>query len=399
MALKDCISVIISPDPGLHRKLETALSEAALADKVWSVPDYPEPPELQHLREAPAGTVLFLDFSDPLRARRVAVELDQNYPDVNVVAVHNGESRDELRSLMKLGIRETVGDPITAAAVATAIAGVKQRLRQADSIAANLYAFLPSKPGVGCTTVAIQTAWAVARLTQRRTLLLDFDLQLGITSFLMKLDGRHSVQDALNLAQVLDESRWSGLVCQRHNLDVLGSAPPDQPAEPPDWASASVLDHAQKYYSTVCVDLPGTMAPHEVETLRRAEEIFLVCNADVAGIHLAKRKAEVLARLNVVERVAVVLNRAERRSALRLSDIEEFLSLPVRFTIPGDDKAVVRTVQEGGPLPAGSAMAGQIDALARRIAGSSVAGPGSMTQRFVEYFSISPARKRFSWKA
>lgn len=387
------VAVVISPDRNTQRELENALGRGALAEAVWAVSDYPELPELERLREAQPGCVLFLDFTDPIRARRIATELDRAYPSVSMVAIHNNPTKDDVIELMQLGVREVIGLPISHSEVAVAFVRAAKKLKSADGAGGSIYAFLPAKAGAGATTIALNTAAAVARLSKQRTLLLDFDLRLGITSFLLQLDGHHSVQDALNEANYLDEDLWTKLVSARDALDVLGSAPTDLPCEPSEEAYVAVLNCAQARYGAICVDLPGAMERHELETLERAKEIFLVCTSDVTGLHMAKRKAVSLQKLQFGEKISAIINHADRRSMLPLADIEKLLQVPVRFTLPSDTKTVSCAVQQGAVIQGASPLAVQIEAIATSIvgtaAGSSSAGP---VRRFIEFFSVSPER-------
>jgi Flp pilus assembly CpaE family ATPase len=283
--------------------------------------------------------------------------------------------------------------------VAVAFVRAAKKLKATDSTGGNIYAFLPAKAGAGATTIALSTAAAVARLSKQRTLLLDFDLRLGITSFLLQLDGHHSVQDALNEATHLDEDLWTKLVTVRDRLDVLGSAPTDLPSESSSDAYLAVLNRAQAGYGAICVDLPGTMERHELETLERAKEIFLVCTSDVAGLHMAKRKALALQKLELGEKISAIVNHAEKRTMLPIADIEKLLQVPVRFTLPSDAKAVACAVQQGAVIQGNSPLAAQIEVIAKRIVGTA-AGNGSIgpVRRFIEFFSVSPERDPDFWK-
>jgi pilus assembly protein CpaE len=393
MTMNSLTAVIVSPDRAIHGALETALRQGFMAEAVWVVSDYPELPALERLKEAQPGCVLFLDFFDPIGARRIATELDRAYPFVSVVAIHNSQTKDDVIALMQLGVREVISSPISHSEVALAFTRAANKLKSPDSAGGNIYAFLPAKPGAGATTIAISTAAAVARISKHRTLLLDFDLRLGVTSFLLQLDGRHSVQDALNAGMHLDNDLWLKMVCTRDGLDVLGSAPIDVPAAPSADAYTAVLNCAQASYAAICVDLPGAMERHELETLGRAKEIFLVFTTDVTGLHMAKRKAEALRQLQLAEKVSAVINHAERRPLLSLADIETLLRLPVRFTLPSDGKAVGSAVQRGGVIQGSSPLAVQIEALAKSIVGTT-AGSSSTgsVRRFIEFFSVSPER-------
>jgi pilus assembly protein CpaE len=396
---KDPMVVVVSPDRAIHHQLETALGHGSMTDSIRAVLEYPELPELERLKDAQPGCVLFLDFSDPIRARRIATELDRSYPFVSVVAIHNNATKDDVIELMQLGVREVIGLPIASSEVAVAFVRAAKKLKSADNAIGNIYAFLPAKAGAGATTVALSTAAAVARLSKQRTLLLDFDLRLGITSFLLQLDGNHSVQDALNEATHLDGDLWTKLVCTRNGLDVLGSAPMDLPSEPSTDAYLAVLNCAQQRYYAICVDLSGAMERHELETLDRAKEIFLVCTSDVTGLHMAKRKVVALQKLLLGQKISAIINHAERRTMLPLADIEKLLQVPVRFTLPSDAKAVACAVQRGEVIQGNSPLAAQIEAIAKSIVGTA-AGNGSPgpVRRFIEFFSVSPEREPDFWK-
>jgi len=387
--------VIISPDRRVHEQLDETLGASSSTEAIWKATGYPELAELEQLKQAAAGCVLFLDFTDIARARRIAAEVDRVYPNVSMVAIHNGQTKQDLLGLMQLGIREVISEPISPGDARAALGRAMNKLRGEDSVDRNIHAFIPAKPGAGATTTAVNVAWAMSRLSSERTLLLDFDLRLGLTSFLMKLDGRHSVQDALNIGPSLDENIWDNMVSRRGHLDVLGSAPMELPADPDEEAYTKVLDCAERFYSAVCVDLPGGMEPHEVHTLRCAKEIFLVCTPDLPALHIAKRKADALRRLQLGEKVSIVLNRAERRTPLPIADIERILELPVRFTIPSDERAVSNSVHNGKPIAANSPIGVTIEAIAKSVLGSILPGKAKPAKRrFVDYFSISPMRDR-----
>lgn len=383
-------AVVVSPDDDLYCRIEQALAANSLAGAVWKVSDYPETSALAPLRNARPGCVLFLDFRDPVRARRIAAELDRAYPEVSVVAIHEAAGDIEIGSLAQMGVPEIISNPVTPSKVSIAFSRAAQRLRPAGADDGKLFAFLPAKAGAGATTVAIGTAAAVARIRKERTLLLDFDLRLGVTSFLLKLDGHGSVQDALQQAGQGDEDLLPRIATHREHLDILGSAPVQFPAEIQTQGCPVILNRAQARYGVTIVDLPGTMELYELDALVRASEIFLVFTPDAAGLHMAKRKSEALKALDLSGKVTGIMNQVERRSALALSDIEDLLGLPVRFSLPSDTKAVSRAVLEGTGAPDGSALAAQIEPIAKSIAGPADPGSSGAPRRFIEFFSVSP---------
>ncbi len=302
---------------------------------------------------------------------------------------------------MQLGIRELIAIPMPSAEIVRLCERAARRLRrepdqdQPDSL---LYAFIPARPGSGATTIAAHSAAAAARLSGEPALLIDFDLRLGMTSFLFKLHGEQSVLDALTFSRQLDESLWGRAVCRRGNLDILGSAPFEYGRSAPEAGAAAVLDYARPKYRTICVDLPGEMRDHELETIQRAREIFLVCTSDLGALHMAKRKADFLQTLDVRSRVSVIMNRADARGAMPIKHVEEILELPVRFTVPQAEKEIAAVTQKAVAIEGRSEMAIQLEKIARRMVGTTAAGEDTISRRFIEFFSVTPVREKAGWR-
>jgi pilus assembly protein CpaE len=394
------IVAVISPQRKIHEEIAAALNGNPEIEALWTLVEYPAPTALSEIRKATGGCVVFLDFADPIRAKAVAAALDSSYPMATAVAVHSARQPQDLIELMQLGIREVVTLPVTASDVVGAFARVIRKLKTpsgVDDEGGHLYAFLPSKPGVGATTLAAHGAAAAARLTNQRMLLLDFDFRLGMTSFLFKLDGTYSVLDAIRSQAQLDTGVWDQMVCRRGMLDILGSAPVEFGGVNPESGAVELLDLARASYRTVCVDLPGEMRDYEVETLNRAKECFLVTTSDIGALHMAKRKADALQSLGIQNKVSVIINRAEGRGGMAIRDVEAILQLPVRFSVGSSEKEIAEAIRTGQALAGRSPLVKQIENIAQRISPGAATGTGAKLRTFIETFSVSPVRDRATW--
>ncbi|MDP8990482.1 MAG: hypothetical protein M3N41_10445 [Acidobacteriota bacterium] len=391
---------VISPERRIHDEIASALNGNPNIETFWSLIEYPDPAALSEIRKGSEGCVVFLDFSDPIRAKSVAAELDNSYPMATAVALHTGKQSRDLIELMQLGIREVLTLSVIASDVVRAFGNAARKLKTPLSPkeeSGNLYAFLPSKPGVGATTLAVHTAAAAARLANQRTLLLDFDFRLGMTSFLFKLDGNNSVLEAIASRAHLGGELWDRMVCRREMLDILGSAPIEFGGTNPESGAVALVDFALQSYQTICVDLPGEMREYEIETLSRAKECFLVTTPDIGALHLANRKAEMLQSLGIRNKVSVIMNRADSRGAMSIRDVEAILQLPVRFSVSSSEKQLVEATQAGKALEGRCPLETQIENIARRMIPGVATNTGAKTRKFIEMFSVSPIRDRSRW--
>lgn len=393
------IVAVISPERKIHEEIAGALHGNPDIEALWTLIDYPDPGALAEIRKAPSGCVVFLDFSDPIRAKPVAAAIDNSLPTATAVAICSTRQPQELIDLMQLGIREVVTLPIVPSDVVSAFIRVTRKLKPSgvDEEGGHVYAFLPSRPGVGATTLAAHCAAAAARLTNQRTLLLDFDFRLGMTSFLFKLDGTYSVLDAIRSQAVLASAVWDQMVCRRGTLDILGSAPVEFGGVNPESGATALVDLARTGYQTICIDLPGTMRDYEIETLNRAKECFLVTTSEIGSLHMAKRKSDALQSLGLQNKVSVIINRAEGRGGMAIRDVEAILQLPVRFSVGSSEKEIAEAIRAGKPLEGRSSLVKQIENIAQRMSPGAPVGSGAKLRRFIETFSVSPVRDRATW--
>jgi Flp pilus assembly CpaE family ATPase len=224
-------------------------------------------------------------------------------------------------------------------------------------------------------------------------LLADFDLNCGIIAFLLHLDFDRSLVDAAEHAPQLDEDLWPKLVSKAHGLDVLPSGPirPGFRIELP--ALRYLLEFARRNYDVVCADLSGLMERYSVELMQEAKRIYLVCTPELPALHLARQKLDYLRSLELEPRVSLLVNRSQKRALVTSSDIEKLIGLPVAVEIPNDYRGVHKALQEARPVDTGSEMGKRFSELARRILAKEPGGKPA--KRFVEYFSLSPARYSF----
>jgi Flp pilus assembly CpaE family ATPase len=133
--------------------------------------------------------LLVVDLQDRSRALAVAVAVE-GFRQIAAIAAHGDGSREELVALMQAGFRDVVPHFGPTEILETALRAAGKLKVTAPDQSGELYAFLPAKPGCGATTLATYATAVAAQRSQEPTLLLDFAIRLGITSFLLSSSRR-----------------------------------------------------------------------------------------------------------------------------------------------------------------------------------------------------------------
>lgn len=383
------ILATLSSEPGFHKDVCAAFDTRLPFDAVWEL-GYDDAARLLGIK-SDQKCLNIVDFTNPDRAWP-AVRTLSGRPQITTIVMNCGNSREELLLLMQAGVRDVLPS-FTSRGLLQGANRALAMLGAPGEILGDLYAFVPAKPGCGATTVAIQTAGMASGLADDPTLLMDFDIRLGVTTFLLKAEGTRTIVDALQQADRLDRDIWSGLVSQIGNLHLLGSGAGDFSHPFPAERFRKLLDFAVRQYSVVTVDLPGSMEDYECEALMRSRRILMVCTPDIGALHVARRKSHWFRDLQLTDKVSVVLNCVAGRNTLSVQDVERIVQLPVRYLLPAGAKDVSQAVQKGGMLDPRCPLGRQLAVIAREmVPAKSVLGKANPVRRFVEYFSISPAR-------
>ena len=147
-------------------------------------------------------------------------------------------------------------------------------------------AFFSAKGGSGATTVATNTAIQVHRMTGKRTVLVDLDLELGEIALFLGVEPRFSFVDLSRNFHRMDSNLLASFIeCHESGIHVLSA--PYQP-ERADVVTADqtkqILQFLKQHYQYVVVDLSNSFTVRTVATFEKADEIYLVANVDLAAI-------------------------------------------------------------------------------------------------------------------
>jgi pilus assembly protein CpaE len=343
-------SIIISPDVELASRLETAATKTGEVSvgRVWN--SYPSAIELVRSLRAHSPEVLFLSFESLEKAQEIVGFVEKEADGLQIVAIHRTCDAKILRESMRLGVREFLADPFERALLIDAIGHVKALLQRKPltiESTSQVFSFLPSKAGVGASTLALNVSAALARRPDTRVLLSDFDLNSGMMRFLLNLRNEYSVVDAIEHSLHVDENLWPQLVTSLGQLDVLhaGRVNPSRRIE--GTQIRNLVEFMRRNYQALCFDLSGNLEKYSMELMQESKRIMLVVTPETPSLHLAREKLHFLRGFDLESRVAVVLNRCHKKPLFTKDQVEDLLGLKVIQSFPNDYIGVTKAMTAG----------------------------------------------------
>lgn len=359
--------IIVSPDGDLADQLIDLVAQVGKIAVTRTLDRYPSANDLQKAIRAHGPQVIFLSLASVEQAIATAQVAEAAVPGIQIITINDETNPQALLDLMRVGIREFIGAPFRAQELIEALARVKDNLQRkplASFESEYIYSFLPAKPGVGASTIAMNVSSAAAKLGNCKTVLVDLDLNSGMQRFMMKLDNEFCITDAAENALKMDEALWPQLVTSIGDLDVMhsGRLNPGHRIEPTQMRH--LVEFMRRYYRLVAVDLSGNMERYSIEIMEESRRIFLVTTAELSSLHLARERFNYLKTLDLGDRIELVLNRSHKRSEIDTRQIEDLLGLPVKIALPNDYQGVSRALTAGKPVDANSDLGREFKKLA-----------------------------------
>jgi pilus assembly protein CpaE len=388
-------AIVICPDEEICQHLKETTASLQTISIARTLNHYPNELSLTRMVRAVGPQIVLLSVQSLDRALEAAETLEETAPGLYIVAIGRSRVPEMLETLIRSDVREFLPYPFERDTLVQTLARAREALRKKPPAIQStdlLFAFLPSKAGVGTSTIALNTSVAASRLPDTNTLLCDFDLNSGMIHFMLKLKQSYSVVDASRRAEELDEYIWQDLVSTHQNLDVLSSGDFNPEFRVEVAQIRNLLDFARRHYKAIFVDLSGNMEHYSLDIMRESKRICLVTTPEINALHLARKKYQFLQRQDLGERVSLLLNRMESSSDFPVDQIKELVGLEPIVTFPNDYSKVQSALTVGKPAECRSPFASQCSTLAQRLLEQTY-GPVE-TKGWVSEFLSS----RFGWR-
>ncbi|MGH9379451.1 MAG: AAA family ATPase [Thermoanaerobaculia bacterium] len=366
-----CREILADPGIPVEADLEIARSFTEIGD-----------PELDELRRADPGLIVVDLESDPHVGLLFIQYLVESGQPGAMVAAGRELSQELLLQAIQAGVTEVLAKPLDRDKVREALRRVLRKTgrmvakeeRRADP--GHAITLFGAKGGVGTTTLATNLAVAIHRLTRQRTLLLDLDVELGGTGFLLGLEPRFSLLDLLRNFHRLDSGLLDSFIAHHGSgIEVLAA-----PHQPVDFDAVNgdrmrqVLGLVREHYDWVVIDRPRTFHAALHCILEDADDALLVTTPDLQALRNIVRSLPLIQRLQGSrsrQPPRLVVNRYRPDQAVTLKEIEETVGLEVFGTLRDDSRALDESINEGSPvvLKGSSGYGGDVRKLAGAVTG------------------------------
>jgi pilus assembly protein CpaE len=300
--------------------------------------------------------VCVIDFdNDRTTAASRAEQIKTAIPAIAVFALASDSNPDRIIDAMRSGCSEYLLKPPVRERVVDSLLKHEQRKkeRSAGGKRGKVYSFVGVKGGTGVTTLATNIA-AMAAQSGLKTLLIDQHPDLGDVSVYLSL-GPHQYHffELVHNIHRLDSELLDGfLVKHSSGLHVLPA--PDTfgaGSKVPESAVESTIDFLREEYDLVLIDCAPGLNAYNVGAIDRSDAVFVIAAPELPSVRNLVRYLEHLKRFNCAkEKTRIIINRYDKRSAIREDQIEKTIRMPVTLLVPNSYTEVINAINTGTPI-------------------------------------------------
>src|SRR5208282_2217878 len=241
----------------------TAIINAAISDRRMTKAHFKQnmggtPAAIEAFKDAPTPNVVVLEAPQSRSALLEQLEELAQYCDAGTKVVVLGKLNDILlyRQLIARGVNEYLVTPF-------GVVDFVQAISHLFSIPGSkplgrVVAVVGAKGGVGASTVAHNLAWSLASVSEKATIVADFDLAFGTAGLDYNQDPPQSVADAVFAPERVDTVLVDRLLAKcGDNLSLLAApATLDRTLDFAETAFDTLIDAMRASTPWIVVDLP-----------------------------------------------------------------------------------------------------------------------------------------------
>lgn len=294
-----------------------------------------------------------------------------------IIGTAPGSRPEVILSALRAGIHEFVSSPIEATELGTAVDRLVRRMTSSSARAGTTLAVYSAKGGLGTTTIAINLAAALAKQQPtQRVALADFVVVGGDVRVQLDLRPAYDVGDLVSKVDRIDGDLLYSLLTQGPSgVWTLPSTDNPEALDLVDAnAATTIIGHLRAHFGFVVVDTEHYLSERTLAALDAADCIVLVTQLYVPALRSTQRTLQLFDRLGYArDKVVIVVNRSDAKSALRISDAEEVLHRPILWRLPNDFGDCSEATTKGLPIieyDPGAALSRSFLNLAAKLAGT-----------------------------
>ncbi len=350
------IKVLITDDPTMQVRFKQLFEQTPEIDVVAQAMTAKETLEKA---KALQPDVILVDCNLPdLNGFAAAELLTNEMPYAGVILMGLQDGPENLRRAMLAGAKDYIVKPFPYDELLHAIKQVdsiirKRRISEKATKEGKVITVFSPRGGVGKTVLVANLALALATNKDLKIAIVDASLQFGDVAMLLNVTPKASIADMVTDIEHLDESVLTRYMLSfNENTRILPA--PFQPEKAEHVISnhvAEIIKLLKKHFDFIVIDTASIFNDVNLTIFDVSDLLLLISSPDITTTKNIRLSLETLSTLGYPhDKIALILNRANAKAGLDLSEMEKSINREFFATLPTDSELVLSSINRGVPF-------------------------------------------------
>lgn len=260
-------------------------------------------------------------------------------------------STNTIIKALRLGAKEFLPKPILKDDLIRVLTMLNSVSAESDSSQSKIISVYSNKGGIGKTTIAVNLAAELARVTKDKVALIDLNLQLGDISTFLNLNPPFDVNYVMRkLVDKSEDILIKGFEKYKDtSLYILADPSYIEQSESITPAMVTTLFAAlKKIFSYIVIDMSSSIDPISLKILDSSDWILFTTIVNIPAIRNAQRCLNLFrSRKYPKDKVKIIINRYMDNDEINLEDIENTLGETIYWKIPNNYFTIMEAINKG----------------------------------------------------
>ena len=260
-------------------------------------------------------------------------------------------STNTIIKALRWGAKEFLPKPILKDDLIRVLTMLNSVSAENDSSQSKIISVYSNKGGIGKTTIAVNLAAELARVTKDKVALIDLNLQLGDISTFLNLNPPFDVNYVMRkLVDKSEDILIKGFEKYKDtSLYILADPSYIEQSESITPAMVTTLFAAlKKVFSYIVIDMSSSIDPISLKILDSSDWILFTTIVNIPAIRNAQRCLNLFrSRKYPKDKVKIIINRYMDNDEINLEDIENTLGETIYWKIPNNYFTIMEAINKG----------------------------------------------------
>lgn len=294
--------------------------------------------------------IAIIDISDNIDEAKEAV-YDIKLLTPRIVITSSDYSTNTIIRALRLGAKEFLPKPVLKDDLIRVISMLANNTNTDNDSPSRIITVYSNKGGIGKTTIAVNLAEELARVTKDKVALIDLNLQLGDISTFLNLNPPFDVNYVIRNLIDKEEDTLIRAFEKYKDTSMYVLADPsyiEQSESITPQEIEKLFKVLRKVFPYIIVDMSAAIDPNSLKILDLSDWILFTSIVNIPAIRNAQRCLNLFrSRRYPEEKVKIVINRYMENDEITLNDIENTLGQKVYWKVPNNYFTIMEAINKG----------------------------------------------------